>query len=223
MATGAELRNAEGILVGHIVRKFDAEGRIIAEKQAADAPQVNLPEEFRSKLNPERMKSVGTMIAGMQNCVISYSYDAQGRVTERHRSGGVFVEQLTVTTYNDHGDKASERETTVMRPDTHGERGLAGWCWHTNLLRWERKTSPTTLSVTLAVNCEDDRNSLHPSPGADPNGDRANEDWIKPVIPITVFILAGVPVHGCLGEGHPSPTAGAARNTRQANILSATD
>jgi YD repeat-containing protein len=118
VATGAELHDAEGTLVGHIVRKFDAQGRIIAEEQAADAPQVNLPEELRSELNPEQMKSVGAMIAGMQNSVISYSYDAQGRVTERHRSGGVPGDQVTITTYNDHGDKASERETTVMRPDT---------------------------------------------------------------------------------------------------------
>ena len=118
VATGEELRNPEGTLVGHIVRKFDAEGHVIAEEQAADAPQVNLPEEITSKLNPEQMKSVGTMIAGMQNSVISYSYDAQGRVTERHRSGGVFGEQVTVTTYNDHGDKASERQTMVMRSDT---------------------------------------------------------------------------------------------------------
>ena len=118
VATGAELHDADGTLVGHIVRKFDAQGRIIAEEQAADAPQVNLPEEFRSNLNPEQMKSVGTLIAGMQNSVISYSYDDQGRVTERHRSGGVFGEQATITTYNDHGDKSSERETMVMRPDT---------------------------------------------------------------------------------------------------------
>jgi YD repeat-containing protein len=118
VATGAELHNADGTLLGHIVRKFDAEGRVIAEEQAADAPQVNLPEELQSNLNPEQMKSVGAMIAGMQNSVISYSYDAQGRVTERHRSGRVFVEQVTVTTYNDHGDKASERQTTVMRSDT---------------------------------------------------------------------------------------------------------
>jgi hypothetical protein len=118
VATGADFHDADGTLVGHIVRKFNAEGRVIAEEQAADAPQVNLPEEIRSKLNPDQMKSVGTMIAGMQNSVISYSYDAQGRVTERHRSGGVFDELVTVTTYNDHGDKASERETTVMRSDT---------------------------------------------------------------------------------------------------------
>jgi YD repeat-containing protein len=117
VATGAQFFDAEGNLVGHIVRKFDPEGRVIAEEQAADAPQVNLPEELRSKLNPEQMKSVGAMIAGMQNSVISYSYDAQGRVTERHRSGGV-GDQVTMTTLNDHGDKASERVTTVIRSDT---------------------------------------------------------------------------------------------------------
>jgi YD repeat-containing protein len=118
VATGAQFYDAEGNLVGHIVRKFDPEGRVIAEEQAADAPQVNLPEELRSKLNPEQMKSVGAMIAGAQNRAISYTYDAQGRVTERHRGGGVLGEHVTVTTYNDHGDKASERETTVMTPDT---------------------------------------------------------------------------------------------------------
>jgi YD repeat-containing protein len=118
VATGAELRNPEGTLVGHIVRKFDTEGHVIAEEQAADVPQVNLPEEITSNLNLEQMKSVGTMIAGMQNSVISYAHDAQGRVTERHRKGGVFVEQVTLTTYNDHGDKASERETMVMSADT---------------------------------------------------------------------------------------------------------
>lgn len=58
------------------------------------------------------------MLAGMQHSVISYSYDNQGRVTEKRRKTGGIAEQVTVTTYNDHGDKASERETTVMNPDT---------------------------------------------------------------------------------------------------------
>jgi len=118
IATGAQFYDAMGNLVGHIVRKFDPEGRVIEEEQAADAPQENLPEELRSKLNAEQMKSVGTLMAGAQNTAISYSYDAQDRVTGRHRSGGFFGQQVTVTTYNDHGDKASERETTVMSPDT---------------------------------------------------------------------------------------------------------
>ena len=118
VATGAQFYDAEGNLLGHIVRKFDTEGRVVAEEQTADAPQENLPEELQSKLNAEQMKSVGTLMAGAQNSAISYSYDTQGRVTERHRSGGFFGEQVTVTKYNEYGDKASERETTVMRPDT---------------------------------------------------------------------------------------------------------
>jgi YD repeat-containing protein len=118
VATEAKFYDAEGNLVGHIVRKFDPDGRISSEEQIADAPQVNLlPEEMRSNLNPEQMKSVGALIAGAQNGAISYSYDAQGRVTERHRSSGM-LDQVTITTYNDHGDKASERVTTVMASDT---------------------------------------------------------------------------------------------------------
>ncbi len=118
VATGAQFYDAEGNLVGHIARKFDSEGRVIAEEQAADAPQVNLPEQMRSQLNADQMKSVGALLAGAQNSSIHYSYDAQGRVTERHRSGGMFGDQVTQTKYNDHGDKESERETTIMNPDT---------------------------------------------------------------------------------------------------------
>lgn len=57
VATGAEFRDARGKLLGHIVRKFDGEGHVVAEEQFADAPQENLPEELRSKLNPERSVS----------------------------------------------------------------------------------------------------------------------------------------------------------------------
>ena len=42
------------------------------------------------------------------------------RVGLRNVTGldGVFGEQVTVTRYNDHGDKAFERQTMVMRSDT---------------------------------------------------------------------------------------------------------
>jgi len=118
VATGAEFRDAEGKLLGHIVRKFDAEGRIVAEEQFADAPRdFMFPEEIRSMLNPEQIKAMGAFAAGVENRVNSYSYDAQGRITERHRGLGPFGDEVTITTYNDHGDKASERTTTVMNPE----------------------------------------------------------------------------------------------------------
>ncbi|PYV70383.1 MAG: hypothetical protein DMG96_31385 [Acidobacteria bacterium] len=118
VATGAEFRDAGGKLLGHIVRKFDAEGRIVAEEQFADAPRdFMFPEEIQSKLNPEQIKAVGAFAASVENRVNSYSYDAQGRVTEQHRSGGPFSDEVMITKYNDHGDKASERTTTVMNPE----------------------------------------------------------------------------------------------------------
>ena len=125
VATGAQLRDAEGKLVAHIVRKVDAKGRVIGEEQVADAPELMIPDELRSTLNPEQAKSVGAFVAGgLHNRAISYSYDTDGRVSERHRSGGVFGEEVTITTYNDHGDKASERTTTVMNPEAGREYGL---------------------------------------------------------------------------------------------------
>src|SRR5215470_9628745 len=82
VATGAEFRDAQGKLLGHIVRKFDAEGRIISEQQFADAPHdFMLPEEMRSKLNPEQIKAVGAFAASVGNMANSYAYDDQGRIT----------------------------------------------------------------------------------------------------------------------------------------------
>lgn len=55
---------------------------------------------------------------------VSYSYDAKGRVIQKRRSGGVFGEDVTITTYNDLGDKASETAITVTNPDRDREYGL---------------------------------------------------------------------------------------------------
>jgi hypothetical protein len=63
------------------------------------------------------MKSVGALMAGMHKQIISYSYDAQGRMTEPHTSGAALSNQVTGMTYNEHGDKTSERQTTVIRSD----------------------------------------------------------------------------------------------------------
>lgn len=124
VATGAQLRDAKGNLVAHIARKFDAKGRIIAEEQVADNPELMIPEELKSTLSPEQAKSLGAFLAGgIQNIAISYQYDGHGRVTERHRTGGVF-EEVTVTTYNDRGDKASERTTRAMNPEVGREYSL---------------------------------------------------------------------------------------------------
>jgi len=122
VATGARLYDSQGTLVAHIVRTFDAKGRIVAEEQVADAPEFMIPEQLRSNLNAEQAKAVGAFVAGgLHNRGISYSYDELGRLKERRRSGGAFGEEVTVITYNEHGDKVSERTTTVMNPEVGRE------------------------------------------------------------------------------------------------------
>ena len=125
VATGAQLHDGNGKLVAHIVRKFDEKGRVLAEEQVADAPELMVPEELRSTLNAEQLRSMGAFIAGgLHNRAITYSYDDHGRVTKRRRTGGAFGEEVTITTYNEHGDKATEHTTTVTNPEVRREYGL---------------------------------------------------------------------------------------------------
>ena len=124
IATGAELHDASGELLGRIVRNFDERGRIVSEQQTADAPSAALPDDLTSNLNPEQLKSMMALIGGIHNATISYSYDEKGRVTERRRSGGIFGEQTTDTRYNDYGDKAWERVTTIENPEIGRTFGL---------------------------------------------------------------------------------------------------
>jgi YD repeat-containing protein len=125
VATGAQLKDKDGKLVAHILRKFDAHGRVTSEEQVADAPELMIPDELRLTLNPEQAKSVGAFLAGgLYNAAISYLYDTRGHVKERHRSGGVFGEEVTTSTYNDHGDIESERTTSMMNPEAGREYSL---------------------------------------------------------------------------------------------------
>jgi len=117
VATGAELRDPEGKIAGKISRKFDSEGRVLAEAQSATSSPIDLPEDVRSQLSPEQIRAMSTLTAGMSNRSISYSYDSRGRVIEQRTSGGVTGEITTATTYNDNGDKATERTTTVQNPE----------------------------------------------------------------------------------------------------------
>lgn len=124
IATGAEVRDSQDKLLGHIVRTFDANGLVIAEQQIADAPDLMVPEELRTNLNPDQVKAGGAFIpGGMMNRSVSCSYRAPGRMIEKRRSGRVFGEDVIIPTYNDLSDKASETTTIVTNPIEMGNTG----------------------------------------------------------------------------------------------------
>jgi len=89
---------------------YDDARRLIEVKSCDDkeSRQFRFLREVWSKLNLEEITPIGA-----RDMACSCTYDEQGRVKVRRLSLR-FVEQVTITTYNDYGDKASERTTAVM-------------------------------------------------------------------------------------------------------------
>ncbi len=118
-ATEIQIRDTQGKLVSRTVRIYDAEGRIGEEKQILDKPEAIIPmdafekmleasgasrEELREQLRGQLTKLMGGQVGPFS---IVYNYDAQGRVYQMRRR--IFnQEDLIETTYNEHGDKATE-------------------------------------------------------------------------------------------------------------------
>jgi hypothetical protein len=110
-----QVRDAQGELVSRAVRIYDSKGRIIEEKQILDNPETIIPAEIRAKLleesgaSREQLREQLTKVMGGHAgpFSIAYSYDNQGRVNQtRHR---IFNEEaIFETTYNEHGDTATE-------------------------------------------------------------------------------------------------------------------
>ncbi len=114
----ARVCDAHGEQVSRAVRLYDAQGRVTEEKQIMEHPEAMIPEEIRNEI---LTKSGGTfkqlrnyllkMMSGGPS--IAYTYDAEGRVTQT-RSQSYGDERIAQTTYNEHGDTATN-VTTIRR------------------------------------------------------------------------------------------------------------
>jgi hypothetical protein len=75
IATGAELHDSQGKLLGHIVRTFDANGLVNADCECTRPDDSG---RAAHNLNPDQVKAVGAFMAGgTMNRSVSYSYDAR--------------------------------------------------------------------------------------------------------------------------------------------------
>jgi YD repeat-containing protein len=128
-----EVRDAKGDLVSRAVRIYDAQGHIVEEKQVLDNPETMIPAEARAKmleesglstdqLRQELRTQLRKLMAGQSGPYsVSYGYDAQGRMN--HTSRRIFNEEQEIeTTYNQHGDLASEI-TRSTRMAAEGDPG----------------------------------------------------------------------------------------------------
>jgi hypothetical protein len=118
-AIEAQVRNANGELIEHTVRTYDAQGRVLEEIQTLDAPErmfsVEQLDEVRQKqglsadqFRQEFRADFAKLMAGRPGMYsVSYRYDSQGRV--QHTSRRILnTEEDMETLYNERGDVVSE-------------------------------------------------------------------------------------------------------------------
>lgn len=120
-----QISDANGRLMLRIVRTYDTQGRIQGDKLIPEDMQGAVPEELVGQMNDAQKKAIAKF---MGNAFASgeslYKYDSQGRVVEKHRTGGVMGNELTKTTYNDHGDVSDEVSVSTPTPDFRAEFGI---------------------------------------------------------------------------------------------------
>jgi YD repeat-containing protein len=118
-ATEVQVRDSSGELVSRAVATYDAHGHILEEKQILDNPEMMFPAEIRAQmleqsglsadqLQQELRVQLTELMAGQSGPYsVSYGYDTHGRV--HHINRRIFNDEQEIeTTYNEHGDTASE-------------------------------------------------------------------------------------------------------------------
>ena len=91
--TEAQIRDGEGRIVTRFVRTYDANGRILEEKQILENPALLMADKLdpdgQPQFNAAQLEGMNrlwkSMLSGRSGTGITYAYDAQGRVTENAR------------------------------------------------------------------------------------------------------------------------------------------
>lgn len=152
-AIESRVYGSTGELIRQLMRSYDDKGRVTGSAFAITDFEALLPPAMREQLasDPEAFEEVQSQFAkllGPEQVLIrnSYSYDSQGRVSEKTQSFGSSDNTVTQISYNDHGDEAQEIQTT-----SHGtqapQKGIVDFSYqYDGQGNWTEKTvssSPT--------------------------------------------------------------------------------
>jgi hypothetical protein len=113
---GIELRvlAPDGQLVTQIVRKYDADSRLLEEKplkqNIAFLMLDRMSPQQQAGFTPERIEALNNWMEGKKPAQTTYKYDAKGRLVETLECNMMFERTKTIR-YNDYGDKIGERTT----------------------------------------------------------------------------------------------------------------
>lgn len=110
----AQMFDGEGQIVNRLTRTYDANGRILEEKQIRVSEFVDCETErqpnFKSPEEEVMHRAMAMTLSGELPSEISYTRDTQGRVIEK-REGSFAFAKVTTTRYNEQGYKAEEQIT----------------------------------------------------------------------------------------------------------------
>jgi hypothetical protein len=126
--TEVHVRDAQGELISRAFRTYDEDGRVFEEHMIWDHPEKMFPASVRAdvlkagvSIEEFRRQMMEVMGGHSGPSAITYTYDAQGHVTQTRRR--ILNQEHTIeTTYNEHGDKAVE---ITRRMQIGGQNGQA--------------------------------------------------------------------------------------------------
>jgi hypothetical protein len=120
-----QISDANGRLMMRIVRTYDPQGRIQDDKLIPENMEGAVPEDLVGQMNDAQKKAIAKFMGNaFASGESAYKYDSEGRVVEKHRTGGVMGNELTKTAYNDHGDVSDEVTIGMDGPDWGTEFGI---------------------------------------------------------------------------------------------------
>lgn len=156
--TETRVYGPNGELITRMTRSYDAKGHV-AESAYVIENLESLREELREtrkglRANPEALEAQLGQMLGDKNVAarVSYVYDDQGRVSEKHDDFGRSDNTITKITYNDHGDEMEEIRTTSHQPHSPEETHVRYSYQYDSFGNWtERSVSypPTANGLTV--------------------------------------------------------------------------
>jgi len=115
----SQVYGPNGEPIRRLTRSYDAKGRVIESVYVIESleplRQVLRATREHMRSDPKALEALLAQMLGDQNVAarVSYHYDDQGRVSEKHDDFGRSDNEITKITYNDHDDEAEEIRTTL--------------------------------------------------------------------------------------------------------------
>lgn len=153
----------DGEVIRRLTRSYDAKGRDVESAYEIEnlEPLREVLRETRKGLrsDPAALEARLAQMLGDQNVFarVSYVYDDQGRLSEKHDDFGRSDNTITKITYNDHGDEAGEVRTRSHPPGSPEEYDTRFTYQYDSFGNWTERTISSAPTGTEPMRTIDRR------------------------------------------------------------------